>query len=43
MKAGYNSPPVEFRGRSAPARLQRALELAERYGVDVPVMREIAG
>ncbi|WP_132973802.1 hypothetical protein [Thiogranum longum] len=30
-------------GRSAPARLQRALELADQYGVDVPVMRKIAG
>lgn len=30
-------------GRSAPARLQRALELAEHYGVEVPALRQISG
>ena len=29
-------------GRSAPARLQRALELAKRYGVDTPALHAIA-
>lgn len=29
-------------GRSAPARLQRALELADSFGLDVPQLREIA-
>ncbi len=29
-------------GRSAPARLERALGLAKKYGLDVPVMQEIA-
>ena len=28
-------------GRSAPARLQRALEQAEKYGLEVPVIRQI--
>jgi len=30
-------------GRSAPARLQRVLELAEHYGVELPVIQGIAG
>ena len=30
-------------GRSAPARLQRALELAEHYGIEVPALRQISG
>lgn len=44
MVDAFNGDPEhKCMGRSAPARLQRALELAEQYNVDVPVMRRIAG
>lgn len=44
MVDAFNGDPEhKCMGRSAPARLQRALELADQYKVDVPVMRRIAG
>lgn len=44
MVDAFNGDPEhKCMGRSAPARLQRALELADQYNVDVPVMRRIAG
>ncbi|WP_298220825.1 hypothetical protein [Halothiobacillus sp.] len=43
MLAGFEGDPAHAcQGRTAAARLQRALKLAERFGLDLPVMKEIA-
>lgn len=43
MLAGFEGYPAHgCQGRTAAARLQRALKQAERHGLDLPVMKEIA-
>jgi hypothetical protein len=42
LKAFEGDPDHKCMGRSAPARLQRALAHAERLDIDVPALREIA-
>ncbi|WP_372590997.1 hypothetical protein [Guyparkeria sp.] len=43
MKKGFDGDPQhQCMGRSAPQRLQRALEQAEERGIDLPAIREIA-
>ena len=42
LVAFEGDPQHKCMGRSAPARLRRALQLAEQHGVDVPNMRAIA-
>ncbi|MDM8544986.1 hypothetical protein [Candidatus Venteria ishoeyi] len=41
VEAFDNDPEHQCMGRSAPGRLQRALEIADRAGLDVPVLRQI--
>ena len=43
MLAGFEGDPAHLcQGRTAAARLHRALKLAESFGLDLPVMKEIA-
>ena len=42
VRAFEGDPDHQCMGRSAPARLQRALEHADRLGLQVPTLREIA-
>ena len=41
VRAFMGDPAHQCRGRRAPARLQRALAHADRFGLPVPVMREL--
>lgn len=42
LKAFHGDPRHKCMGRSAPARLQRAIEHADRFALAVPTLREIA-
>ncbi len=42
LEAFEGDPTHKCMGRSAPARLQRAIEHADRLGIEVPTLREIA-
>ena len=43
MRAGFEGDPAHAcKGRTAPARLQRTLTLAMEYGLDLPVIKDIA-
>ncbi len=42
LSAFEGDPDHNCMGRSAPARLQRALQLADKHGVEVPQLRAIA-
>lgn len=43
MLVAFNGDPDHnCMGRSAPARLERALQLAEQYQLELPVLDEIA-
>ncbi len=42
LVAFEGDPDHNCMGRSAPARLQRALQLAEAHGLDLPVLKQIA-
>ena len=42
LQAFDGDPDHQCMGRSAPARLQRALQHAERHGLEVPTLQEIA-
>ena len=41
LEAFDGDPEHKCMGRSAPARLERALQLAEQFGLDVPYLRTI--
>lgn len=43
VRAFDGDPDHVCMGRSAPARLERALQLAEEYGLDLPQLKHIAG
>ena len=42
VEAFAGDPGHQCMGRSAPARLQRALEHADRLGIELPTLRDIA-